>query len=223
MNLIKGMSGVTDPEWIQALLAALDDTRDAVAEAAAEVLSDTGSLGMKDALIGLGNHVLKLSMTASRFNMIVSKFLSCVDGAKNWQDIPEVRNTLNRLSTCSDETIRKRLQQIMVTPENVSDDYVQNLIQKILNDRCDSAAPRDVLLYQEAVDELGRLISNDFVSDLAPLFTHHYWRVRKHAVMLAKIALPRISGSERKKLLNALHTAAHDPDDTVSAIAYDFI
>lgn len=222
MNLINSMSDFTNSEWIQALSEALEDKRDAVAGAAAEVLSAAAESGTKDAMIGLSKHFSNISMDSSQFENIASTFLGCFSNAKNWQNIPEVKNAFNRLSECSNQTIKKRLHSIMVTPENVSDDSVQNIIKKILDDRCDSATPDDVLKYQEAVDELGRLLSNRNVSALEPLFTHHYWRVRKHAVMAAIIALPNISGPEYEKLLSFLQGSAQDTDDTVQAMANDY-
>ena len=99
---------------------------------------------------------------------------------------------------------------------------MQGLIQQILADRCESATPQDVLEYQDAVDELGRVLSNRHVAALVPAFSHRYWRVRKHAVMAAKAALSRISPPEREELVNALHAAAHDSDLNVSTMAEGF-
>ena len=218
-NLILGMSNLTDSEWIQVLSGALHDRRTLVANTAAKVLAKIAQLGKKDALVAIGEHIRLIRMPPTRFKNFSALFLDVLSMNKNLIKDEWIRYALNYLSECSDLTIKERALQLVVTPGNVSDEYVTSLIQQIMNDECESATSKDVLEYQKAVDELGRLISDRHISLLAPLFTHSYWRVRKHAVMTAKIALSRISPPKRKELMSYIQNAAHDPDRTVRAIA----
>lgn len=83
----------------------------------------------------------------------------------------------------------------------------------------DRAVPQDVLDYQDAVDELGRLLSDTNIVYLKPLFKHQYWRVRKHAVMAARAALPRLGRDKKNEIESLIEHAKNDPDPTVSTIA----
>jgi succinate dehydrogenase flavin-adding protein (antitoxin of CptAB toxin-antitoxin module) len=149
----------------------------------------------------------------------VNLFLDAISADRSLQGRDGIKQAFNRLLECSDLRIRKLAESVCVTPKTVSAKYIKKLIRDIRSDKCNSATVEDVLSYQEAVDELGRLMTARDVKLLVPLFSHKYWRVRKHAVMTAKIAAARIPSPENEELLSHIHLATQDPDDTVRGIA----
>jgi len=231
-NLILAMSNVSNSDWIMALSEAIRDKRPLVANAAEIVLSDMVKSGNREALKVIAGLICDngiwskdewWTISPVLLSNISNLFLDEISIDKSLQGKDTIRQAFNYLLESSDLKIRERAQSMGVTPENVSDKYIKELIRKIKNDKCDRANGEDVLEYQEAVDELARLINDHHIELLEPLLSHKYWRVRKHGVMVTKISISRIKTPKYKKLLKSyIKDATNDPDDTVRWVAESF-
>jgi hypothetical protein len=221
MCLIQGMEEVVHPEWQKALIAALDDSREAVSSAAIEKLGPLAGEGNTEAFRAIAAYVGGHDPDGERFGEAAMKFLGALSGNPGQENLPEVASALKQVSASRDESVQSSLRQIRITPKNVPETYVRELLDIIAGDRGDSATPEDVLKYQKTVDELARVAGRDHVALLLPLFSHPYWRVRKHAVMAAAGVAGKITSADAQPLRAAIDKAKNDKDGTVSAMAHN--
>lgn len=219
MCLIQGMEAVVHPEWHKALIAALADQRLAVASAALERLTTIAGGGDLEALKAIAGYVCGLDPADERFNDAALKFLGALSGNPGHESLPDVAAAVQLVSASQDASVQRSLRQILITPKNVPNAYVRELLGVIAGDRGDRATHEDVLKYQEKVDELVRVAGKDHVALILPLFSHPYWRVRKHAVMAAAGMVRKMAGAEAQQLKAAIEKAKRDKDATVSAMA----
>lgn len=125
--------------------------------------------------------------------------------------------------TAAEESLGELGLNIQSAPGPAAPDVpAESLVSIISGDKGDMATPEDVLLYQEAMDRLIPKLKDENIGILLPLFSHKYWRVRKHAVMTSREVLSGLNRANQQSLRELLSKMARDPDDTVRAMAKDY-
>jgi hypothetical protein len=224
-NMLYYLSFLNEPDWLQYMIK-FAGSKNMTNSSFSAVVKSGSEHGFKAICEKLSN----IKVPNDIMFLILQEFMNFLFGEiiimkyqKNWVNVPEAICLLKQASNSEDNEVSERALEILHKaniPISFSDDEIKTLIDIIANDPCELATPSHVKICEEAMIKLGYMINENQVKLLFPLFNHHYWRVRKHAVMVGKNAIEKMNPSSGQKiLLELLKKASQDENETVRAVS----